>query len=207
MNQELQKYIENEILPLYTRNDEGHNVEHVNQVIKRSMEIIEDNQLEVNKDISYTVAAYHDLGCYIDRKNHEIISAEIFMKDEKIKRWFSKEEMQIIKEAIEDHRASSKNEPRNIYGRIVTTADKGELNIDNAIFRTKQYLEAKPDYNQLSKADVLNDIYNHLVKKFGKDGYVKVCLEDKKYRQQLNEIREIINNTEELKKRIEKALD
>ena len=29
----------------------------------------------------YTIAAYHDLGKYIDHENHEKIAAEIFMKD------------------------------------------------------------------------------------------------------------------------------
>ena len=37
---------------------------------------------------------------YIDRKTHEIISAEIFMKDEKVKQWFTEEQINTIKEAI-----------------------------------------------------------------------------------------------------------
>ena len=44
---------------------------------------------------------------YIDSAKHEIISAQIFMEDKKIKDWFTDDERKIIKEAIEDHRASS----------------------------------------------------------------------------------------------------
>lgn len=35
----------------------------------------------------YLIASYHDIGHYIDRKRHELISAEIFMEDEKMKKY------------------------------------------------------------------------------------------------------------------------
>lgn len=50
---------------------------------------------------------------YIDSAKHEIISAQIFMEDKKIKDWFTDDERKIIKEAIEDHRASSNHKPRS----------------------------------------------------------------------------------------------
>lgn len=50
---------------------------------------------------------------YIDNAKHEIISAQIFMEDKKIKDWFTDDERKIIKEAIEDHRASSNHKPRS----------------------------------------------------------------------------------------------
>ncbi len=40
-------------------------------------------------------------------------------KGQNIKEFFNDEERKIIKEAIEDHRASSNHEPRNIYGNQV----------------------------------------------------------------------------------------
>ena len=45
-------------------------------------------------------------------------------KDEKLDEFFSAEEKAIIKEAIEDHRASNEHIPRSVYGRIVLTADR-----------------------------------------------------------------------------------
>ena len=103
INLELKKYIETEIFPLYERNEPAHGINHIHTVINRSLDIAKE--YEVNKNIVYTVAAYHDLGHYINPKTHEKLSAEIFMKDDKIKKWFTKDEIQIIKEAIEDHRA------------------------------------------------------------------------------------------------------
>ena len=87
MNEELVKYIENEVFPKYDKNEEGHGIKHIKIVIKRSLELAKD--YDVDLDMVYTIASYHDLGHYIDRKTHEIISAEIFMKDEKIRQWFT----------------------------------------------------------------------------------------------------------------------
>ena len=39
MNNELVQYIENEIFPLYNRNEEGHWINHIRTVIKRSLNI------------------------------------------------------------------------------------------------------------------------------------------------------------------------
>lgn len=72
----------------------------------------------------YVIAAYHDIGHHIDSKNHEVISADIMSKDENLKKFFTDEELIIIKEAIEDHRASSKEDSRTIYGKIVSSADR-----------------------------------------------------------------------------------
>ena len=86
INIELVKYIESEIFPLYNRNEEGHGINHIKTVIRRSLELAQG--YDVNLNMVYVIASYHDLGHYIDRKRHEIISAEMFMKDEKIKKWF-----------------------------------------------------------------------------------------------------------------------
>ena len=151
INKELMEYIENEIFPLYNRNEEGHGIKHIKTVIQRSIKFAEKNN--VNLNIAYTVAAYHDIGHYIDRKRHEIISAEIFMKDEKIRKWFNDEQRNIIKEAIEDHRASSNRKPRSIYGMIVSTADRTIEDIDNSIRRSysygkRNYLDCQPFFRQ-----------------------------------------------------------
>lgn len=54
----------------------------------------------------YVIAAYHDIGHHIDAKSHEIISAQILSEDKKLKKFFSEEQIMVMKEAIEDHRAS-----------------------------------------------------------------------------------------------------
>ena len=82
VNKDLVEYIEKEIFPLYDRNEFAHGISHIKTVIRRSLELA--SRYDVDLNIVYTVAAYHDLGHFIDRKRHEFISAEMFMKDENI---------------------------------------------------------------------------------------------------------------------------
>lgn len=203
MNNELVYYIKNEIFPLYNRNEEGHGINHIKTVIKRSLELAKD--YDVDLDMVYTIASYHDLGHYIDRKTHEIISAEIFMKDEKIKQWFTDEQRNIIKEAIEDHRASSNHEPRTIYGKIISTADRTIIDIDNTIKRSYSY--GKRNYIGLSEEEQIERVYQHLTEKYGENGYAKVYLEDKEFEDALNKLRQALSDKTEFIKRVKKVIN
>ena len=200
INQELVKYIESEIFPLYNRNEEGHGIGHIKTVIKRSLELAKNYDVDLN--MVYVIASYHDIGHYIDRKKHEIISAEMFMKDEKIKKWFTTEQINTIKDAIEDHRASSNHEPRTIYGRIVSTADRTIIDIDNTIRRSYSY--GKRNYVGLSEEEQIERVYQHLTEKYGENGYAKVYLEDKEFDESIKKLRQALSNKEEFIKRVKK---
>ncbi len=202
INVELMRYIENEIFPLYERNEEGHGIKHIKTVIKRSLELAK--KYDVSLDMVYTIASYHDLGHYIDRKTHEIISAEIFMKDEKVKQWFTEEQINIIKEAIEDHRASSDHKPRSIYGMIVGTADRKIIDIDNIIKRSYSY--GKRNYEGLSEEEQIERVYQHLTEKYGENGYAKIYLEDKEFDEAIKKLRKALSNKEEFIKRVKKVV-
>ena len=200
---ELKEYIEKEIFPLYDRNEKAHGIEHIHTVINRSLKIAKG--YDVNKNIVYTVAAYHDLGHYIDPKIHEKLSAEIFMKDEKIKKWFTEEEIKIIKEAIEDHRASSDHEPRSIYGKIVSTADRSIKSIDICIKRTYLYFK-KNNPELTTKEEQINRIYEHLNNKYGKNGYAKTYLYDEEFENAKVKFVEALQDKEAFIKRIENVI-
>lgn len=202
MNEELVKYIENEVFPKYDKNEEGHGIKHIKIVIKRSLELAKD--YDVNLNMVYTIASYHDLGHYIDRKTHEIISAKMFMQDEKIRQWFTDEQIIIIKEAIEDHRASSNHEPRTIYGKIISTADRTIIDIDSTIKRTYSY--GKRNYINLSEEQQIERVYRHLTEKYGENGYAKVYLEDKEFEDALDKLRQALSNKEEFIKRVKKVV-
>ena len=204
INLELKTYIETEIFPLYERNEPAHGINHIHTVINRSLDIAKE--YEVNKNIVYTVAAYHDLGHYINPKTHEKLSAEIFMKDDKIKKWFTEEEIQIIKEAIVDHRASSNHEPRSIYGKIVSTADRTIKSIDDCIKRT--YLYGKKNYPELStKKEQMNRIYEHLNDKYGPNGYAKTYLYDEEFEIAEKKFIEALSDKDAFIKRIENVIE
>lgn len=194
INSKLNKYIEENVLPQYIKNEKAHNIEHIKYVIRRSFELIEQNELDVDKNIVYVVAAYHDIGHYIDPKKHEIISAEIMSKDENLKDFFSEEELIIIKEAIEDHRASANHEPRSIYGKIVSSADRNNT-IEQCLERSYYY--CKKLCPEFTDRELYERAFEHLNMKFGINGYAKFFLKDAEYENFLEDIRAILKDKEQ----------
>ena len=191
VNKDLIEYIDKNVFPEYSKNDEGHNLEHIKYVIRRSFELIEENKLDVNHDMVYTIASYHDIGHHIDSGRHEIVSAEIMYKDKELPKYFTKDELITIKEAIEDHRASSKKEPRSIYGKIVSSADRNN-NVDDCLFRTYTY--GKQLNPSATDEELFLRAYDVLTKKFGENGYAKFFFKDKQYEEFLKELRELLKD-------------
>lgn len=109
------EFVETQILPKYTEFGESHGLRHVNRVIKNSLKLARITGADIN--MVYVVAAYHDLGMSGPRAIHHITSGKILMADARLKRWFSQDQIKIMKEAVEDHRASSSRQPRSIYGK------------------------------------------------------------------------------------------
>lgn len=190
----LKKYIEKFVLPEYNKNEKGHGIEHINYVIRRSFELVEQNEINVDSNMVYVIAAYHDIGHHIDPKKHEKVSADIMSKDKNLKNFFYDKELVIIQEAIEDHRASSNHEPRSIYGKIVSSADRNNT-VEQCLERSYYYgkrLEPNATDKELCKR-----AFKHLNSKFGINGYAKFYLKDKEYEKFLTDIREILKNEEE----------
>lgn len=191
-NCELQKHIEKNVFPEYQKNEPAHGLDHINYVIDRSFKFAQTIP-DINYNIVYTVAAYHDIGHHIDPKKHEIESAKIMQKDNILKRFFSKEELKIIKEAIEDHRASSDHEPRSVYGKIVSTADRNN-SVESCLFRSYSY--GKRLHPEYSDDELFDSAYEHQKKKFGENGYAKFFFKDDEYEKFLLEIRELLSDKE-----------
>ena len=193
INKELQDYIESKVFPEYEKNETGHGIKHIKAVIKRSFDLVKENKLDVNLDMVYTIAAYHDIGHHIDSKNHEKVSAEIMIKDIELKKFFKKEELTIIKEAIEDHRASAKEEPRSIYGRIVSSADRNNK-VEDCLRRTYTY--GKKLNPEATDEELFERAFDVLQNKFGEGGYAKYYFKDKQYEDFLKEIRNLLKEKE-----------
>ena len=85
MNEELKQYIQTQLFPEYAKNEEGHRIEHINYVIERSLKFASQVP-DINMDMVYTIAAYHDIGHHIDAKNHEKVSAEMLLQDKELKK-------------------------------------------------------------------------------------------------------------------------
>lgn len=199
INEELKKHIEEVIFKSYDKNDDAHNLEHIKYVIERSY-MFASRVPDINLEMVYVIAAYHDIGHYIDAKNHEKVSGEMLLKNQNLRRFFTEEEIKTMSEAVCDHRASSKNEPRSIYGKIVSSADRNVL-IDVPLKRTYSYRKV---HNQTSTLDeIIEESRLHLLDKYGKEGYAttKMYFEDEDYKRFLDDIALLVSDKEEFKRR------
>ena len=190
INKDLKEYIETYIFPSYEKNDEAHNLEHIKYVIDRSLKFASKIE-NINLDMVYVIASYHDIGHYINPKKHEIISGEIMFNDKNLKKFFSDEELTLIKEAIEDHRASVDHEPRSIYGKIVSTADRNTT-VESCLKSTYTY--EKKLYPDESDAQLFDRAFYYLNIKFGENGYAKFFFKDEEYEQFLKDIRKLLSD-------------
>ena len=190
VNNELKNYIEKQILPIYEKNDAAHDINHIKYVIKRSLEFAKSLK-DLNLDMVYTIASFHDLAHHLDKDNHEILSAKIFYENKDMKDFFNNEERIIIKEAIEDHRASLEYEPRSIYGKIISSADR-TTSIETVLLRTNAYTTTHfPDLDLYKK---IERCYNHVLKKYGNNGYAKNYFYDKDYEQFKLDVKNILED-------------
>lgn len=204
INDNLRAHIEKDILPEYELNDMGHNINHINLVLDRAYEI--SGKYNVDDNMLYTVVCFHDLACHVNREEHEKLSAERLYCDEKLKEFFDENQIQIMKEAIEDHRASLEYIPRNIYGKILSSADR-KVDIDDYLRSSIGFSMKKEPH--LTQEEMIEKSYNYAIKKFGKNGYAttKMYVEDKKYETFLKEIQDLIDNKEKFTRRATKMIE
>lgn len=194
VNPSLIEYVEKEILPLYDCFDAAHQRGHARAVIEESMRLA--SFYEVNPNIVYATAAFHDMGLQIDRELHHIYSGRRIRSDRNLLQWFSEEEIETIAQAAEDHRASSKEEPRSIYGKIVADADK-ELQPINCIRRAVQYTSSH--YPDLSEEEQYMRSAGHLQEKYAEGGYMHLWLKESREAPFLSDLRSIINDEKRLR--------
>lgn len=203
INKELSNYIEAEILPRYSAFDKGHDRRHACKVMDESLTLAK--QFSVNADMVYAIAAYHDLGLEKNRELHHIYSGEILLADSKLRQWFSEAELQIMREAIEDHRASGKNPPRTVYGAIVAEADR-DIVPETIVRRTIQFgLKNMPEQKDFETH--YNRTIEHIQKKYAEGGYLKLYLHSERNEQGLKTLRAMFADKQEFRKICRRIFD
>lgn len=195
MEAELQQYIEAEIIPHYDGFDKAHKRDHVEKVISESLALA--RHYDVDESMVYTVAAYHDLGLCEGRELHHVVSGRILLADAKLRLWFSEEQLAVMAEAVEDHRASSDHAPRSIYGRIVAEADR-VIDADVTLRRTVQY--GLSHYPEMNKDEQYARFVGHLQNKYAEGGYLKLWIPESENASRLAELRKIIADKTALQK-------
>ena len=184
---DLVEFIETKILPQYAAFDAAHNMEHVTRVIRHSLELVKITGADIN--MVYTIAAYHDLGMSGPRAVHHLTGGKILATDARLKKWFTPEQLKVMREAVEDHRASASRSPRSIYGKIVAEADR-DLDTDIVIRRTIQFGLA--NYPQLDYEGQYRRFKEHMDNKYSKDGYIKLWIPNSPNAKRLNDLRNLI---------------
>lgn len=187
LREEIKTYIESEILPRYDGFDAAHRRDHADMVISRSVELAE--RLGARVDMAYVIAAYHDTGLAVGRDVHHTESKRILLEDSALRNWFTTEQIAIMADAVEDHRASSKQPPRTLYGRIVAEADR-LIEPRTILRRTVQF--TLTHHPELDREEGYERLVEHMREKYDYGGYLRLWIEESDNAQRLEELRKII---------------
>lgn len=193
LSDSLCSYIEKEIIPLYVHFDKAHQTDHVRKVIDESLKLARHYQVDIN--MVYAIAAFHDIGLCEGRERHHIVSGEMLRDNQLLHKWFNEEQIRIMAEAVEDHRASNQHTPRSIYGKIVAEADR-LINPYHILLRTLQY--GLSHYPELNKEQHYLRFCEHLQEKYAEGGYLKLWIPESDNAIQLAELRRILANPRQL---------
>ena len=196
---DLMAFVEQQILPRYNAFGKSHGLGHVQRVIKNALTLVPATG--ANPNMVYVSAAYHDLGMEGPRAIHHITSGKILAADARLKKWFSPEQIRIMKEAVEDHRASSSRVPRSIYGKIVAEADR---ELDSNIVFSRAVLYGLENYPEKNKDEQWKRFYNHINEKYGRKGYIRLWIPNSPNAKKLEFIRELIDQQVDLRKVFDK---
>ena len=172
VSQQIIDYVERAVIPQYAGFDKAHREDHVRMVISQSLDLAV-KMPHLNAGMVYVVAAFHDLGLVNGRENHHRDSRTILEDDPFLQKIFTPDQIRIMGEAVEDHRASNQAKPRNDYGLVVAEADRF-IDAVTIVRRTIQYGLAH--YPELDKEGQYRRAKEHLVDKYGPDGYLKIWI-------------------------------
>lgn len=190
----LQEYVEQHILPRYDHFDLAHRRDHALTVIRQSLALAA--HYDVDHNMVYAIAAYHDTGLAEGREQHHLVSGRIIRDDARLRQWFDEGQITVMAEAAEDHRASSDHEPRSIYGKIVAEADR-DIEPLTIIRRTVQY--GRSHYPDLDREQQWCRTLEHLHQKYADGGYLKLWIPESPNAQRLEQLRAIIRDEVQLR--------
>ena len=190
----LEAYVEAEIIPRYRQFDKAHQEDHARCVIRQALELAQ--YYDVDTDLVYTAAAYHDTGLAVDRATHHLESGRIIRNDARLREWFTADEIELIAEAAEDHRASAKTAPRGIYGRLIAEADR-QIDPMTIIRRTIQF--GLSHYPELPPEGHWERTLEHLREKYGDGGYLHLWIPESPNAARLEELRKLIREPASLR--------
>ena len=219
IREDIVRYVFDEIVSRYAGFDPAHRENHALTVIEQAMHILDSREawLEgqsaetadqwseaIDREILFVAAACHDLGLVNGRENHHTDSGIIIRNDDRLKKWFTQQQIEIIAQAAEDHRASGKSAPRSIYGKIVAEADR-VIDGETIILRTVQF--GFTHYPDLGREGHIERAVAHLKEKYGRGGYLKLWIPWSDNAARLSALQDTIADDEAIWKHVSEVLD
>ena len=218
INPDIEKYIYEEVVPRYKDFDDAHKEDHALTVISQAMQLLKGRDewvasqeyvdhvwlTPVDENMLLAAAACHDLGLVNGRDNHHMDSGVIIRNDHRLAQWFTPEQIEMIAQAAEDHRASGKGSPRSIYGMIVAEADR-VIDGETIIRRTVQF--GFKHYPDLDREGHIARAIGHLHEKYGRGGYLKLWIPWSENAVRLNALQDIIADPEDVLREVTRVYE
>ena len=218
INPDIEKYIYEEVVPRYKDFDDAHKEDHALTVIAQAMDLLEGRDewvasqeyvdhvwlTPVDENMLLAASACHDLGLVNGRDNHHMDSGVIIRNDHRLAQWFTPEQIEVIAQAAEDHRASGKGAPRSIYGMIVAEADR-VIDGETIIRRTVQF--GFKHYPDLDREGHIARAIGHLHEKYGRGGYLKLWIPWSENAVRLNALQDTIADPDAILGEVERIYD
>ena len=219
IREDIVRYVFDEIVSRYAGFDPAHRENHALTVIEQAMSLLDGRTAwlkgqstetaelwseEIDREILFTAAACHDLGLVNGRENHHTDSGIIIRNDSRLKEWFTQEQIELIAQAAEDHRASGKSAPRSIYGKIVAEADR-VIDGETIILRTVQF--GFTHYPDLGREGHIERAVAHLKEKYGRGGYLKLWIPWSDNAARLSDLQDTIADDDAIRKIVTETLD
>ncbi|MBQ8703634.1 MAG: HD domain-containing protein [Bacteroidales bacterium] len=203
----LQQWVEESVLPQYSRFDAAHREEHARRVVARAMALYRHLRerlapptapiATMMPEMVFTAAAMHDLGLAEGREEHHLASGRIIRACRDLRRWFDEQQVETIAQAAEDHRASATTPPRSMLGRIIAEADR-DVEPERIVRRTVEY--GLSHYPTLDREGHWQRTLEHLREKYAEGGYIKLWLADSPNAAPLAELRALIADQPRLRR-------
>ncbi len=208
---DLKEYVEKEILPRHEKYDAAHRPDHIRRVIARAMtegerfKVKGERYADANQGfhlspltshLIYAAASMHDIGICEGREVHHLASGRIIRADQNLRRWFSEEEIELIAQAAEDHRASATSKPRSLLGCILSEADR-DIEPETIVRRTVEY--GLSHYPELDREGHWQRTLDHLHEKYAEGGYIKLWMDDSPNAAPLADLRALIRDEARLR--------
>jgi uncharacterized protein len=194
MDKELKDYINKEIKSKYKSFDKAHNISHFNFVTKNCLEYGKEliaKGIKIDLDIAYIVGAYHDIGLIKGRENHATYSSEFVLSDKMLAKYYDAKTIKMIADAVKDHSSHLSYEPRNIYGKLVADADRN--NTCYLVFSRPLKYNIE-NFKGLTKYEHIEQTYEFVKAKFGRNGYVKYYLNLESSKKEQQQVFYLIDN-------------